>query len=213
MQACSRWFDICRVSCFDLCLFVCVCVCAAIAMAIDQAVLEERALNPEWARFGRGPAFASSSSASSSAATPAAVGDSVGDVGGETQWIDEGECEWMIGNHCDEVRCAKDAFSRLIFPRIKLSQHMFMLFGAFFSQLTPWFPIIASRSHIGTKFFLLPWYANQRMPFACACLSLFASVRVHVSVHVCSHPCAFAFEWRVSFACRGDYFSRRTEHS
>ena len=79
-------------------------------------MLEERALNPEWARFGRGPAFCSSEAASSlsPSACPSDTAStrchSTGDAGGgETQWIDEGECEWMIGNHCDEVRCVNGA--------------------------------------------------------------------------------------------------------
>ena len=88
------------------------CLVSTWGAAIAQAVLEERALNPEWARFGRGPAFASSSlssaSSSHSASTAAAAaGDSAGGIDGETQWIEEGECEWMIGNHCDEVRFAR----------------------------------------------------------------------------------------------------------
>lgn len=58
------------------------------------------------------------------------------------------------------------------------------------TQLTPWFPIIASRSHIDTKFFLLPWYVNQKT---------MAYMRVRVSMY--AYECLCTWMYVYVFVC------------
>jgi hypothetical protein len=77
------------------------------------------------------------------------------------QWQDEPEVEWLIGNHCDEVGIMFCPNVLLIFLSVILSFFLLesmTMFSFILEQLTPWFPVMTSRSQVDTKFFLLPWY-------------------------------------------------------